>query len=153
MPETGRIFYEGAFANFEMHPAVEVDYANPDRAPLLITAGENGSHRPAVDRQVGLREVREAYDGAYRLRRVPGQVASADGRTGMGGGRGVRRLVARECPAARSGPESRRGCRPARMNFVNLHLVALGARFKPRAPAIRTPKTPVSAVQVRLSPP
>lgn len=39
VPETGRIFFQGAFANFELHSPLEVDYAKGDRAPLLITAG------------------------------------------------------------------------------------------------------------------
>jgi alpha-beta hydrolase superfamily lysophospholipase len=39
VPETGRIFFEGALANFELHSPLAVDYAKADRAPLLITAG------------------------------------------------------------------------------------------------------------------
>ena len=38
VPETGRIFYEGAFATFELHSPLALDYGKPDRAPLLLTA-------------------------------------------------------------------------------------------------------------------
>lgn len=46
-PETGRIFYEDAYAMFGMHSPVEVDYAKADRAPLLMTAGEDDHTVPA----------------------------------------------------------------------------------------------------------
>jgi pimeloyl-ACP methyl ester carboxylesterase len=46
VPETGRIFFEGALANYEMHSPIEIDYAKPDRAPLLITAGEKDNTIP-----------------------------------------------------------------------------------------------------------
>ena len=42
VPETGQIFYEAGFANFHLHPPTEVQFANADRAPLLIVgAGED----------------------------------------------------------------------------------------------------------------
>ena len=47
VPETGRIFYEAALANFNPRAANRVDFAKPDRAPLLITAGENDHTVPA----------------------------------------------------------------------------------------------------------
>lgn len=47
VPETGRIFYEAALANFNPHAANRVDFAKADRAPLLITAGEKDHTVPA----------------------------------------------------------------------------------------------------------
>jgi pimeloyl-ACP methyl ester carboxylesterase len=47
VPETGRIFYQAAFANFNPHAENRVDYAKADRAPLLITAGEKDHTVPA----------------------------------------------------------------------------------------------------------
>jgi len=38
VPESGRIFYEGAFANFSLHSPVALDYRKADRPPLLLTA-------------------------------------------------------------------------------------------------------------------
>jgi pimeloyl-ACP methyl ester carboxylesterase len=55
VPETGRIFFQGAFANFELHSPLEVDYAKADRAPLLITAGEKDNIVPPS-------VAREAYE-------------------------------------------------------------------------------------------
>jgi pimeloyl-ACP methyl ester carboxylesterase len=46
VPETGRIFFQGAFANFELHSPLEVDYWKADRAPLLITSGEKDNIVP-----------------------------------------------------------------------------------------------------------
>jgi pimeloyl-ACP methyl ester carboxylesterase len=48
VPETGRIFYQDAFANLEFHSPVEVDYGKSDRAPLLITAGGEDHTVPAA---------------------------------------------------------------------------------------------------------
>ncbi len=61
VPETGRIIFEGALANFEMHSPVEVDYEKPDRAPLLMTAGEK-------DHTVPPAVVKSAYE---KYRRSP----------------------------------------------------------------------------------
>lgn len=55
VPETGRIFFEGALANFQMDSPVEVDYGKGDRAPLLMTAGEH-------DHTVPPAVVRSAYE-------------------------------------------------------------------------------------------
>ncbi len=41
VPETGRIFFQDGLANFAWNSPAEVDYAKPDRAPLLITVGEH----------------------------------------------------------------------------------------------------------------
>src|SRR5947207_11625121 len=40
VPETGRIFFQAAFAQLDPHHAIRVNFKNNDRAPLLLTAGE-----------------------------------------------------------------------------------------------------------------
>ncbi|MEA2575859.1 MAG: hypothetical protein QOH93_3157 [Chloroflexia bacterium] len=40
VPETGRIFFQAAFAMLDPHHAIRVNYKNNDRAPLLLIAGE-----------------------------------------------------------------------------------------------------------------
>ena len=47
VPETGQIFYEAGFANFRMNPPSEVDFKNPDRAPLLIVGATEDKTVPA----------------------------------------------------------------------------------------------------------
>jgi alpha-beta hydrolase superfamily lysophospholipase len=39
VPGPGRVLFEGAFANFNPRTALQLDFANPDRAPLLLIAG------------------------------------------------------------------------------------------------------------------
>jgi pimeloyl-ACP methyl ester carboxylesterase len=46
VPETARILFQGGYANFALHPATKVNYQNPHRAPLLITAGEHDNTVP-----------------------------------------------------------------------------------------------------------
>lgn len=46
VPETARIFFQDAFANFALHPATKIDARKADRAPLLITAGEHDNTVP-----------------------------------------------------------------------------------------------------------
>lgn len=41
VPETGRIFFQAAFAMLDPHHALHVNFENPDRAPLLLIAGEH----------------------------------------------------------------------------------------------------------------
>ena len=40
VPETGRIFFQAAFAALDPQHALRVDFANKERAPLLLAAGE-----------------------------------------------------------------------------------------------------------------
>ena len=40
VPETGRIFFQAAFAQLDPHHALHVNFKNSDRAPLLLIAGE-----------------------------------------------------------------------------------------------------------------
>lgn len=39
VPESGRIFFQSALAPLDPHSAVKVNFQNPERAPLLLTAG------------------------------------------------------------------------------------------------------------------
>ena len=48
VPGPGRVLFQGAFANFNPHAAINIDFANDDRAPLLLIAGELDHTVPAV---------------------------------------------------------------------------------------------------------
>jgi pimeloyl-ACP methyl ester carboxylesterase len=54
VPDTGRPFFQAAFAMFDRASPVQVDFANPDRAPLLFIAGE-------ADRAMPVALVRKMY--------------------------------------------------------------------------------------------
>src|SRR5262249_55164926 len=47
VPETGQIIYEGAFANFHLHPPTEVHFKYEDRAPLLLVGATEDHTVPA----------------------------------------------------------------------------------------------------------
>jgi pimeloyl-ACP methyl ester carboxylesterase len=47
VPETGRIFFQAGFANFNPSAENRVDYGKGDRAPLLITGGAQDHTVPA----------------------------------------------------------------------------------------------------------
>jgi pimeloyl-ACP methyl ester carboxylesterase len=47
VPETGRIFYEDGFANLHRHGPTEIDWGNPERAPLLFVGAEEDNTVPA----------------------------------------------------------------------------------------------------------
>ena len=40
VPESGRLFFQAAFAQLDPHHALRVNFENPNRAPLLLIAGE-----------------------------------------------------------------------------------------------------------------
>ena len=48
VPGPGRVLFQGALANFSPHAPTRVDFAKPDRAPLLLIAGEADHTVPAV---------------------------------------------------------------------------------------------------------
>jgi alpha-beta hydrolase superfamily lysophospholipase len=48
VPGPGRVLFQGALANFDPHAATRVDFANQERAPLLIIAGGADHTVPAV---------------------------------------------------------------------------------------------------------
>jgi alpha-beta hydrolase superfamily lysophospholipase len=47
VPETGRIFYQAAFANLRRNPPTKVDFGKADRAPLLIVGLNRDNTVPA----------------------------------------------------------------------------------------------------------
>ena len=47
VPETGRIFFQAAFAQLDPHHALQVNFKNNDRVPLLLIAGEKDHIVPA----------------------------------------------------------------------------------------------------------
>ena len=47
VPESGRIFFQVAFAPLDPHHATRVNFKNNDRAPLLLLVGENDHLVPA----------------------------------------------------------------------------------------------------------
>ncbi len=47
VPETGRLFFQAAFAQLDPHHALLVNFKNNDRAPLLLVAGEEDHLVPA----------------------------------------------------------------------------------------------------------
>jgi pimeloyl-ACP methyl ester carboxylesterase len=60
-PGPGRVLFEGAFANFNPHTALQVDFKNEDRAPLLVIAGGSDHVEPAsVQRQASKRFQRKS---------------------------------------------------------------------------------------------
>ncbi len=60
-PGPGRVLWEGAFANFNPHTALQVDFKNEDRAPLLVIAGGSDHVEPAsVQRQASKRFQRKS---------------------------------------------------------------------------------------------
>ena len=47
VPESGRIFFQAAFAQLDPHHAIRVNFKNNERAPLLLTVGEFDNLIPA----------------------------------------------------------------------------------------------------------
>jgi pimeloyl-ACP methyl ester carboxylesterase len=47
VPETGRLFFQAAFAQLDPHHALRVNFKNNDRAPLLLITGEKDHLVPA----------------------------------------------------------------------------------------------------------
>jgi alpha-beta hydrolase superfamily lysophospholipase len=67
VPAAGGVLFEGALANLRPGAATKVDFANPNRAPLLFLAG--GADRiipPAVNRENARRYRRSSALTAYR---------------------------------------------------------------------------------------
>jgi alpha-beta hydrolase superfamily lysophospholipase len=67
VPAAGGVLFEGALANLNPRAATKVDFANPNRAPLLFVGG--GADRlipPAVNRENARRYRRSAALTAYR---------------------------------------------------------------------------------------
>jgi alpha-beta hydrolase superfamily lysophospholipase len=67
VPAAGGVLFEGALANLNPRAATKVDFANPNRAPLLFVAG--GADRvipPAVNKENARRYRRSSALTAYR---------------------------------------------------------------------------------------
>jgi alpha-beta hydrolase superfamily lysophospholipase len=61
VPGPGRVLFEGAFANFNPRTALQLDFANESRAPLLLIAGGEDHTVPAsVDKQASKRFQRKS---------------------------------------------------------------------------------------------
>jgi alpha-beta hydrolase superfamily lysophospholipase len=61
VPGPGGVLWEGAFANFNPHTALQVDFKNEDRAPLLVIAGGSDHVEPAsVQKQASKRFERKS---------------------------------------------------------------------------------------------
>jgi len=72
VPGPGRVLWEGAFANFNPRTPLQLDFKNPDRAPLLIIAGGADHVVPAVvDRQASKRF--ERSDAVTDFKEFPGR--------------------------------------------------------------------------------
>jgi alpha-beta hydrolase superfamily lysophospholipase len=48
VPDSGRPFFQAAFSTFDPASPARVDFANPDRAPLLLVAGQADRAMPAA---------------------------------------------------------------------------------------------------------
>ena len=72
VPDSGRPFFQGAFVAFNPASPARVDFANPDRAPLLFIAGEADRAMPAVVVRRTFRAYR-ASPARTELRTFPGQ--------------------------------------------------------------------------------
>jgi hypothetical protein len=48
VPDSGRSFFQVAFSAFDRSSAARVHFLNPDRAPLLLIAGESDRAMPAT---------------------------------------------------------------------------------------------------------
>jgi pimeloyl-ACP methyl ester carboxylesterase len=59
-PETGRIFFQVALSALDRHSPFVVDFAKPDRAPLLLVAGERDHIVPAALNRANHRRYRRS---------------------------------------------------------------------------------------------
>jgi len=61
VPGPGRVLFEGAFANFNPRTALQLDFKNEDRAPLLLIAGGSDHVVPAsIDKATSQRFQRKS---------------------------------------------------------------------------------------------
>jgi pimeloyl-ACP methyl ester carboxylesterase len=60
VPGSGRVLFQGAFANFTRHAATEVDFAREGRAPLLFIAGGDDHIVPPALNKENVRRYRKS---------------------------------------------------------------------------------------------
>jgi pimeloyl-ACP methyl ester carboxylesterase len=73
VPDSGRPFFQSAFSAFDRSSPAQVDFANPDRPPLLLIAGE-------ADRAIPPAVVRRTFR-AYRASTARTELRTFPGRT------------------------------------------------------------------------
>ncbi len=72
VPGPGRVLWEGAFANFNPRTPLQLDFKNPDRAPLLLIAGGSDHVVPAVIDRTAARRY-ERSDALTEYKEFPGR--------------------------------------------------------------------------------
>jgi pimeloyl-ACP methyl ester carboxylesterase len=72
VPGPGGVLFEGALANLARHPALEVDFKNGDRAPLLLIAGGEDHISPASLTESNFRHYKHS-DALTEYREFPGR--------------------------------------------------------------------------------
>ena len=72
VPGPGRVLWEGAFANFNPRTPLQLDFTNPDRAPLLLIAGGSDHVVPAVIDRTAARRY-ERSDAVTEYKEFPGR--------------------------------------------------------------------------------
>jgi pimeloyl-ACP methyl ester carboxylesterase len=72
VPGPGRVLFQGAFANFNPHSPVAVDFKNSNRAPLLFIAGGDDHVAPASLNESNLKHYRKS-DAVTELKEFPGR--------------------------------------------------------------------------------
>jgi pimeloyl-ACP methyl ester carboxylesterase len=81
VPGPARVLWEGAFANFKGRTPLQLDFTNPDRAPLLIVAGGSDHVVPAVIDRVAARRC-ERSDAVTEFKEFPGSSPYTVGQDG-----------------------------------------------------------------------
>ena len=72
MPDSGRPFFQSAFSMLDRASPAGVDFANPDRAPLLFIAGEaDRAMPPAIVRRMF--RAHQASPARTDFRSIPGR--------------------------------------------------------------------------------
>ena len=73
VPAPGRIVWDGVLANFSSHAATEVNFANPDRAPLLFIAGGADHLMPPSVNRANYRHYADHADAIVAYAEFPGR--------------------------------------------------------------------------------
>lgn len=73
IPVSGRMLFQGGFANFTPNAATTVNFANDDRAPLLFIAGGNDHILPPAVQQENYRKNAKHSEAITAYRQFPGR--------------------------------------------------------------------------------